>query len=165
MSIFKSIKSRFSKKEKKVVPREDVLAAKPIRNPTISWELQEGGNVEMVIPLKKTTKLKILSYLFHVPPKKTVVLDTLGSQVWINCDGDTNVEDIIQALCMKHKMTRKESELSLFSYLQQLVQRGYIGLQMKGMEVEDPSVLNTKPDEANLHGRPGAPGASKGRKR
>lgn len=140
MGIFGKVKS-FFKKEKKVVPREDILSAKPIRNPLIKWEIQESGDVQMVIPLKKTTKLKILSYLFRVPGRKTVVLDRLGTEVWLVCDGETTVNEIIEKLCKKHKMSRKESEVSLFSYLQQLVKRGYIGLEMKGVEVENPTLV------------------------
>jgi hypothetical protein len=140
VGIFGKIKS-FVKKEKKVIPRDDVLSAKPIRNPLIQWEIQESGDVQMVIPLKKTTKLKVLSYLFRVPGRKTVVLDKLGTEVWLICDGETTINEIVEKLCKKHKMSRKESEISLFSYLQQLVKRGYIGLQMKGVEVENPTLV------------------------
>lgn len=140
MDIFGKLKS-FVKKEKKTIPREEVLASKPLRNPLIKWELQENGDVQMVIPLKKSLRLTVLSYLFHVPARKTVVLDRLGSEVWLRCDGETSVSQIVDALCEKHKMSRKESEISLFSYLQQLVRRGYIGLQMKGVEVENPTIV------------------------
>ncbi len=129
MRPLQGIVSKF-KKEKKAIPREKVLRARPIRNPLIKWEEEEEG-VRLTIPLKKSTKLKILTFLFRVPETKEVVLDDVGSNVWLLCNSENTVADVVKALSEKHKMTRKEVEVSLFSYLQQLAKRGYIGLEMK----------------------------------
>lgn len=130
MGVFKRIVSRF-RKEKKVVPREDVLSAIPIRNPLIKWELEDTGEAKLTIPLRKSAKLTILSFLFRVPKKKVVMLDEIGTQVWLRCDGNHRVEDLVREMGEVHNLTRREVEVSLFSYLQQLAQRGYIGLELK----------------------------------
>lgn len=130
MGVLKRITSRF-RKEKKVVPREDVLSAVPIRNPLIQWELEDTGEAKLTIPLRKSAKLTVLSFLFRVPKMKVVMLDDVGTQVWLRCDGKSRVEDLVKGLGEKHNLTRREVEVSLFSYLQQLAQRGYIGLELK----------------------------------
>ena len=126
MSVIKKVVSRV-KKEKKVIPREDVLRSRPIRNPLISWELEESGEIKLTIPLQKSWKVSLLSFLFKVPKQKVVMLDHVGSEVWIMCDGKNRVEDLVSRLVDLHKLSRKEVEISLFSYLQQLARRGYMG--------------------------------------
>jgi pyrroloquinoline quinone biosynthesis protein D len=130
VGVLKKITSRF-RKEKKVIPREDVLSAIPIRNPLIKWELEDAGEAKLTIPLRKSVKLTVLSFLFRVPKMKVVMLDDVGTQVWLKCDGNNRVEDLVKEMREKHNLSRREVEVSLFSYLQQLSQRGYIGLEMR----------------------------------
>lgn len=136
MGVIKKVISKF-KKEKKVIPREDVLSSIPVRNPIIEWELVETGEVRLSIPRPKPKRSPFFSIFFQVPEHKIVMLDAIGAEVWEKCDGKRRVEDLIKELANIHNLTRKEVEVSLFSYLQQLVRRGYIGLQLtKGKELQ-----------------------------
>ncbi len=140
MGVVNGLKGMYNKLtgKKKGVDRDIVFEAEPVRNPLIKWEQKETGEIQMEIPLQKSLKLTILTYLFNVPKKRTVVLDAVGTRVWTLCDGETNVRDIINILAEEHNLSKKEIEVSLFSYLQNLVNRGYIGLKLKGQD-EDPT--------------------------
>jgi hypothetical protein len=119
--------------------RRDVLSAVPFRNPLIEWELREpadgaGGAPEMVlrVPRRQDGWRRLLNRLFEGPPYRQVVLDELGTDVWRMCDGETSVEALIRSLANRHKLERREVELSLTIYLQTLAKRGFIGLRLEG---------------------------------
>ena len=121
--------------------RGDVLAAKPFRNPAIEWEVREpegkaGAEVEpapevvLSVPRRQDRVGKLLNRFFEGPDHRQVVLDELGTDVWQMCDGETSVEALILALSKKHKLERREVELSLTMYLRTLAKRGFIGLHV-----------------------------------
>lgn len=121
--------------------RGDVLSAKPFRNPAIEWEVREpeakvGADAEPVpevvlsVPRRQDRFGKMLNRFFEGPDKRQVVLDELGTDVWQMCDGETSVEALILALSKKHKLERREVELSLTMYLRTLAKRGFIGLHI-----------------------------------
>ncbi|MBM3459557.1 MAG: PqqD family protein [Armatimonadetes bacterium] len=120
------------------VTRAQVLEAVPFRNNQIEWELQEpegkaetGGPVVILrVPRRQDRLGKLLLRVFEAPVHKQVVLDELGTDVWQMCDGATSVDDLIRALARKHKLERREVEVSLTAYLRTLAQRGYIGLRL-----------------------------------
>lgn len=121
--------------------RGDVLAAKPFRNPAIEWEVREPpakANVDLEpvpevvlsVPRRQDRLGKMLNRFFEGPDRREVVLDELGTDVWQMCDGETSVEALILALAKKHKLERREVELSLTMYLRTLAKRGFIGLHV-----------------------------------
>jgi len=122
--------------------REDVLAARPFRNPLIAWELRrpEGGPEELPaeavlrIPRRQDRIGRMLNRFFEGPGHREVVLDEVGTDVWNMCDGDASVEAIIRGLSNKYKLERREVEVSLTTYLQTLAKRGFIGLRVGGDE-------------------------------
>jgi hypothetical protein len=120
------------------VHRRDVLAAVPFRNELIEWELREpdaarAGSVEVVVlrvPRRQDRWGRMLNRFFEGPGYRQVQLDEVGSDVWRLCDGATSVEAMILALARKHKLERREVEISLTMYLRTLARRGFIGLRM-----------------------------------
>ena len=119
------------------ITRKDILAAVPFRNPLIDWEIREAGaasregpEVLLRVPRRQDRWGKILNRLFEGPPYRQVVLDELGTDVWQMCDGETSVEALIRALAKKHKLERREVEISLTMYLRTLARRGFIGLRV-----------------------------------
>jgi len=116
--------------------RSDFLRLKPVRNPMVEWKRDEEGKVNITIPLKKfsskdegrSSKRKgLFSKLFPKPEEKHIQLDEIGSDVWELCDGERTVKDIVDHLCEKYKLLRREVEVPLHSYLNSLVKRGLIG--------------------------------------
>jgi coenzyme PQQ synthesis protein D (PqqD) len=119
--------------------RQDVLAALPFRNELIEWELRDPGEEErekaavvvLHIPRRQDRWGRLLNRVFEGPSHKQVILDELGTDVWQLCDGETTVDQLIRALAKKHKLERREVEVSLTIYLQTLAKRGFIGLRIQ----------------------------------
>ena len=61
-----------------------------------------------------------------LPDKRVVVLDSIGAFVWQMCDGKHTISQIINALQKKHRLTRKEAETSLFTFIKMLGKRNFI---------------------------------------
>lgn len=137
------------KKPKKIVPSEQFLKLKPVRNPYLEWSKSEKGEVTIKMKLKPTKKTKVLSKLFSLPKEvtKKVTLDEVGSFVWDMCDGKHTVEEIVQELSDRYKMMRRETEVALMTYFQQLASRRFIGVlvpEAKKKEGEDFSLRDMK---------------------
>lgn len=107
--------------------RNEILSSKPLRNSLIKWEKNDNGEVSLVVPLKQALWVKIISKIFVLPKSRVIVLDEVGSFVWELCDGHNSVNTIINALCNKYKLTRKEAETSLLEYFRKLGKRGIVG--------------------------------------
>jgi len=124
--------------------RREILAGVPFRNPLIEWEVRAvenpGGEatdeVVLRVPRRQDPFFRLLNRLFEGPSHKQVILDELGSDVWRMCDGRTSMETLIQALASRHKLERREVEVSLTTYLKTLARRGFIGLRIEGESPE-----------------------------
>jgi hypothetical protein len=120
-------KLRLKKRPDSQVERSDILKALPLRNQLIEWEVNDNGEVSLVIPQKQKLWVRIVSKIFMLPGKRVVVLDDVGAYVWKLCDGENSITQIVKQLCGKYRMTRKEAETSLFTFMRQLGKRGIIG--------------------------------------
>jgi len=125
---------RRKKREGLQVPRSIFLKAKPVRNPTLTWEKdRKTKEVTIMVPLKKAsqtskTKKGILDKLFPPEPEKKIIkLDRVGSIVWELCDGERTIGDIANYLVEKYRIMPEEAEISLNAYFNQLSGRGLIG--------------------------------------
>jgi len=118
------------------VPRDVMLKAIPVRNAAIKWEVDKKGEVALVIPQKDKLWVKIVSRLFRIPPKKVIVLDEVGSYVWRLCDGKNDVAKIVDSLCKRYNLTRKEAEVSLLIFFRQLSKRGLLGFAVDRRLIE-----------------------------
>jgi hypothetical protein len=119
--------------------RRDVLSARPFRNELIEWEVREPDEdaresvpaVVLRVPRRGDRWGQMLNRFFEGPSHRQVILDELGTDVWQMCDGQTSIEALIRALAKKHKLERREVELSLTLYLKTLAKRGFIGLHVE----------------------------------
>ena len=119
--------SLFSLKRQPKISREAMFNSKPTRNSQLEWKTNKDDEVTITLKRADTTKVKILSKIFWVPEKRTLVLDEIGSQVWEMCDGRTTVGAMIKRLCETHKLNAKEAEISLLSYLRTLGRKNLLG--------------------------------------
>ncbi len=117
-----------SKPSKIVIPRPLLLQSKPMRNPYVKWERYPSGEVAIFVKYKKGLMRRILSSFVKLPEYKKIALDKVGSYVWELCDGKHTVGEIADRLVEKYKLRRREAEVALIAYLQQLIKRGLIGL-------------------------------------
>jgi hypothetical protein len=105
-----------------------LLRLKPVKNAAADEkESQEGVGVtvENRIPwyLRGPGRL-----IFRVPSKKTTMLDSIGEQLWDWCDGENDVERIVDKFAGKYELTFHESRIMVSTYLQQLVKRGMLAM-------------------------------------
>jgi len=110
-------------RRKSTASREEVLKARPLRNPVVTWERNEQGEVVLNIPLQKGRVLKALKWFFPAPDYKQLVLDEIGGDMWELCDGNNTIDQIRQHLSSKYKLERREAEASILEYLRQLAKR------------------------------------------
>ena len=103
------------------------MRSRPVRNQLITWERNEQGEVVITIPRQAGWKVRLLTLLFHIPKKKVISLDEIGSEVWVMCDGKNSVERILRSFGQRHKLNPKEAEVSLLSYLRTLGRKQVIG--------------------------------------
>jgi hypothetical protein len=110
------------------VSKSEVLAAHPVRNALVEWELNDRDEVVLRVPRRQDRVGKILSRVFAAPDHRQIILDELGSRVWQLCTGKNTVDGIVRQLATQYRLSRREVELSLSRYLQQLARRGLVGL-------------------------------------
>ncbi len=99
----------------------------PVRNQLITWEIDDKGEAALVIPQKDKLWMRLTSKLFMLPDKRVIVLDSIGTYVWQMCDGKHTISQIIKGVQNQYQLTRKEAETSLFTFMQQLGKRNFIG--------------------------------------
>lgn len=138
-------------KKRPDVDRGKILKAFPLRNQLITWELDDKGEASLVIPQKEKLLTRLTGKLFMLPNKRVVVLDSIGAFVWEMCDGKHTISQMIKALQKKHKLTRKEAETSLFTFIKQLGKRNFIGFAIP-TEAKSNEGITQKPVEQKRFG-------------
>lgn len=116
------------------VSKSEVLGAHPVRNTLVAWELNDRDEVVLRVPRRQDRVGKFLSRIFSAPDHRQIVLDELGSRVWQLCTGQNSVDGIVRQLAKQYRLSRREVELSLSRYLQQLARRGLVGLSRVPVE-------------------------------
>ncbi|MFP3937285.1 MAG: PqqD family protein [Phycisphaerae bacterium] len=111
------------------LPAEQVLAAVPYRNEAMDLQRRTDGTAVASIPLKKPRWLvPPLSWIIPFSSHRRVELDTAGMAVLDLCNGEHDVESIIEKFAADHKLSFREAQLSVTRFLQQLTQRGVIAV-------------------------------------
>lgn len=108
--------------------REDALKAVPVRNEQLRW-FKENGEINLFIPRKKGKWGDFVARIFRLPDERQLVLDRVGTGVWELCDGYHSVESILDYVQRRHKLSRREAEVSVSAYLKILAERRLIGLK------------------------------------
>jgi hypothetical protein len=113
-------------------PRGDwraMLAATPVPNAAAVVERLESDQVRLTIPRRRPWFLvPPISWIIRPSATRTVVLDTLGTQVWDLCDGQRPVEQIVEAFADEHQLTFHESRVAATNYLRLLIERGALAI-------------------------------------
>jgi len=119
-------------RKKPVLTRDQALRARPIRNPVLKWERGDDGETRLLVPRRKDLLGRTLCRVFKAPAHKEVMLDEVGSDIWVLCDGGHSVDAIVSATSKKYKITRRECEASVSAYLKMLGERNFLGFQVGG---------------------------------
>ena len=116
------------------VARSEVLAARPFRNPAVTWarEVRDENAPPIAllrIPRRKDKMGNLMAKIFRLPEFRRMELDEIGSDVWELCDGETSVETLTKAVCDRYKLNRRQAETSVTAYLKMLAERNLIALK------------------------------------
>lgn len=127
-------------KKRPDMDRTRVMKLFPLRNQLITWEVDEKGEASLVVPQKDKRWVRLASKLFMLPNKRVIVLDAIGTYVWKMCDGKHTISQIIKGVQNQHKLTRKEAETSLFTFIQQLGKRNFIAFAVPNPQQKTPEL-------------------------
>lgn len=114
------------------IDRKVALAIVPVRHPLIEWE-RKGKEIILTIPTRDDRFAKVVKKIVrNLPETRQVGLDEVGSSVWELCDGERNIDSVVQSIARSNKLTRREAEASVTMFLQTLAKRNLIGLMSAG---------------------------------
>jgi len=112
--------------------KDAALDAVPVPNQFCRVETTDTGRVQVSAPVRRTLLSRLMKRLTDSPQYKKIELDEIGTFVWQQCDGRTNVRKMIDRLCKRYKLSYREGEVSLTQYLSTLARRNLIGLAVRG---------------------------------
>lgn len=141
--------------QKPQLTRDQAFEARPVRNPSLKWRVNDEECVEVIIPRRQDRAGRVMGWVFAVPESRPVLLDEVGTFIWNLCDGENTVADLIQALCDEYKLGRREVEVSLTEYLRMLGKRGMIAFLLP-KDQEEGAVA----EERETEGEEGSDGPS-----
>ena len=119
-------------RRKPKIDRKVALAILPVRNPLVQWE-RKGKEVVLTIPMRDGMLAKIAKRIVKgLPDTRQIALDDVGSSVWELCNGERDINGIVQAVSSDYKLTRREAEASVTMFLQTLAKKNLIGLMSAG---------------------------------
>ena len=122
----------------------------PVRNQLIIWEIDDKDEASLVVPQKDQLWTRLASKLFMLPNKRVIVLDSMGTYVWQMCDGKHTISQIIKGIQKQYQLTRKEAETSLFTFMQQLGKRNFIGFAIPNPQQNSP--VTSEPEKPKRFG-------------
>lgn len=87
-----------------------------------------GQSLVLWVPIRRRWWTRALAWCLPLRSEKGVALDRVGSQVWCLCDGQRDVEQIIEAFADQHRLRFHESRVSVLAFLKSLVSRNLLVL-------------------------------------
>ena len=139
-------------KKRPDVDRSQVMKSFPVRNQLITWEVDDKGEASLVVPQKDKLWVRFISKFFMLPNKRVIVLDSIGTYVWQMCDGKHNISQIVKGVQNQYQLTRKEAETSLFTFMQQLGKRNFIGFAIPDNRQNAPATPEPEPEKPGFLG-------------
>ncbi len=104
----------------------EILDAVPLRNEA-ARVVRKGGKLVAYVALRKGLfHRRPFSFFLPVRSERGVEFDALGEAVWELCDGQTNVEGIVERFAAAHHVRFHEARMSVTQFLRDLTQRGLI---------------------------------------
>jgi len=124
------VSAKRRKSDPKRLTRRQALDAVPVPNPGIGVEEDDEGRLRLMVPQNVGRIARFVARMLRLPADLTrpVLLDEMGTFVWKACDGRRAVRDIIALFVERYRLSRREAELSVTTFLKQLARRRYIAL-------------------------------------
>ena len=113
--------------------RTEAFACCPVKNREVLEEEVEGGAVVLTYPLVIRPWLAAVAERLGLrsrePLTRRLQLDEMGSLTWSLLDGKRTVKDVVDFLCRRYKLNRREAEVATTGFLRELGKRGLVGLR------------------------------------
>ena len=113
--------------------RAEAFAYCPVKNREVLEEKLEGGAMVLTYPLVIRPWLAGIAQRLGLqssePLTRRLELDEMGSLTWSLLDGKRTVLDVVDFLCRRYKLNRREAEVATTGFLRELGKRGLIGLR------------------------------------
>ncbi|MHA1984940.1 MAG: PqqD family protein [Candidatus Hodarchaeales archaeon] len=125
-----SKKNKSSKNKRKTsleVNKDEYLKLKPIKSPFVKIKEKKEEELLIELDISEFKKRKMINKLIPTPNFKKILLDKLGSDVFLLCDGNHRIKDIIKKFQDEYQLTPTETELSIKKYLMTLTEKNLIG--------------------------------------
>ena len=111
----------------KSLSAEDFLRAVPFGNRAMTIVPASDGGALVSIPMNRPRWLvPPLSWMLPYSSQRRVRLDAVGYAVLGLCDGDRNIETIIEEFARANKLSFREAQLPTTQFLKQMTERGII---------------------------------------
>lgn len=113
------------KQKRPRLTREQLLRARPVRNPLAEVSQAQEDRLEITIPFQKPRGLR---WFFRGQKvlKRRFDLDHLGKKVWDLCDGQHTVRQLIETFSETEGLNLREADVSMITYLEMLGSRGIV---------------------------------------
>ena len=111
----------------------EMLEAVPIRNSAVTVSAGRNQDELNVKVPNKRPRYQVPPICWVVPyrPYRTFVLDTLGSRLWMLCDGKRSVEKIVDEVARQLNLSFHESRVAVTEYIRTLIRGGALAIEMK----------------------------------
>ena len=113
--------------------RAEAFAYCPVKSREVLEEVLEGGALILTYPLVIRPWLagvaQRLGMQSREPLTRRLELDEMGSLTWRLLDGRRTVRDVVDCLCSRYKLNRRETEVATTGFLRELGKRGLIALR------------------------------------
>jgi len=120
------LRGKHKAKKSRLPTAEEFLSYVPIRS-ELEWSINTDKIVEIAVPKFKSNIGKSFCKLIKRDENIIAKMDKIGTLVWKNCDGEKNVNDILNIL--KKKFPKEENlDQRLILFLQQMYSLKYINL-------------------------------------
>jgi hypothetical protein len=105
-----------------------LLSAVPQVNRAVALEPTAEGLLVSIPTRRPRWLVAPLSWLLPFSGQRCVELDAPGKAVLELCDGQRNVEDVIERFASDNKLSFRESQLAVTQFLKELLRRGIVAL-------------------------------------
>jgi hypothetical protein len=113
--------------------RAEAFTYCPVKNREVLEEKAEGGVMVLTYPLVIRPWLAVVAKRLGLqssePLTRKLQLDEMGSLTWSLLDGKRTVQDVVDFLCRRYNLNRRETEVATTGFLRELGKRGLIGLR------------------------------------
>ncbi len=123
--------------------RSEALAYYPEKSSEVLEVELETGEIVLTYPLILRPWVLRLARRVGLrskePLTRKVQLDAMGSLTWTLLDGNHTVQDLVNLVCRRYSLNKREAEVAMTGFLRELGRRGLIGLRSPRLQEPEKS--------------------------